>query len=128
MVAANAPITMKEALYGGRKFEHARKHGLRNDLYVVTLGWFVDVRKNGESKQLLVSVQLMWFVTGLPFGDILATANVVTYEVVNFAIHLDWKHANRLRSTYVDKESLESDNVQFKRVSFLGTVRSFEML
>ncbi|KAF9586976.1 hypothetical protein IFM89_039848 [Coptis chinensis] len=46
--------------YGGRKFEHVLKHGLRNDLYVVTLGWFVDsVRKNGESKQLLVSVQLV---------------------------------------------------------------------
>ncbi|KAI4316450.1 hypothetical protein L6164_024428 [Bauhinia variegata] len=32
---------------GGRKFEHALKHGARNGLFVVTLGWFVDsVRKN----------------------------------------------------------------------------------
>lgn len=33
--------------YGGRKFEHALKHGSRNGLYIVTLGWFVDsVRRN----------------------------------------------------------------------------------
>ncbi|XP_026438924.1 uncharacterized protein LOC113337454 isoform X2 [Papaver somniferum] len=31
------------------KYEHALKHGLRNGLLVVTLGWFVDsVRRNGE--------------------------------------------------------------------------------
>lgn len=34
--------------FGGRKFEHALKHGLKNGLFVVTLGWFVDsVRRNG---------------------------------------------------------------------------------
>ncbi|KAK7410184.1 hypothetical protein VNO78_00769 [Psophocarpus tetragonolobus] len=33
--------------FGGRKFEHALKHGAKNGLFVVTLGWFVDsVRKN----------------------------------------------------------------------------------
>lgn len=36
--------------FGGRKFEHAAKHGSRNGLFIVTLGWFVDsVRKNGKS-------------------------------------------------------------------------------
>lgn len=36
--------------FGGRKFEHALKHGSRNGLFIVTLGWFVDsVRKNGKS-------------------------------------------------------------------------------
>lgn len=35
--------------FGGRKFEHALKHGAKNGLFVVTLGWFVDsVRKNGN--------------------------------------------------------------------------------
>lgn len=35
--------------FGGRKFEHALKHGARNGLFIVTLGWFVDsVRKNGK--------------------------------------------------------------------------------
>ncbi|OAP02265.1 hypothetical protein AXX17_AT3G37440 [Arabidopsis thaliana] len=28
--------------YDGRKFEHALKHGRRETLYIVTLGWFVD--------------------------------------------------------------------------------------
>ncbi|RDX87626.1 DNA topoisomerase 2-binding protein 1, partial [Mucuna pruriens] len=33
--------------FGGRKFDHALKHGAKNGLFVVTLGWFVDsVRKN----------------------------------------------------------------------------------
>ncbi|XP_027904451.1 uncharacterized protein LOC114164122 isoform X1 [Vigna unguiculata] len=33
--------------FGGRKFEHALKHGAKNGLFIVTLGWFVDsVRKN----------------------------------------------------------------------------------
>ncbi|XP_047170046.1 uncharacterized protein LOC124838482 isoform X2 [Vigna umbellata] len=33
--------------FGGRKFEHALKHGTKNGLFIVTLGWFVDsVRKN----------------------------------------------------------------------------------
>lgn len=36
---------------GGRKFEHAFKHGSRNGLFVVSLGWFVDsVRRNGKKK------------------------------------------------------------------------------
>jgi len=35
--------------FGGRKFEHALKHGAKNGLFIVTLGWFVDsVRKNGD--------------------------------------------------------------------------------
>ncbi|CAH2065498.1 unnamed protein product, partial [Thlaspi arvense] len=33
--------------YNGRKFEHALKHGRRDSLHIVTLGWFVDsVRGN----------------------------------------------------------------------------------
>lgn len=37
--------------FGGRKFEHALKHGSKNGLFIVTLGWFVDsVRKNGKTE------------------------------------------------------------------------------
>lgn len=37
--------------FTGRKFEHALKHGPRNGLFLVTLGWFVDcVRRNSEFK------------------------------------------------------------------------------
>ncbi|XP_031287014.1 uncharacterized protein LOC116145708 isoform X1 [Pistacia vera] len=44
--------------FGGRKFEHALKHGSRNGLFVVTLGWFVDsVRKNVRLKESLYTVK-----------------------------------------------------------------------
>jgi len=37
--------------FGGRKFEHALKHGSKNGLFVVTLGWFVDsVKRNGNNE------------------------------------------------------------------------------
>ncbi|KAJ8751109.1 hypothetical protein K2173_016290 [Erythroxylum novogranatense] len=44
--------------YSGRKFEHALKHGSKNGLYVVTLGWFVDsVRRNVRLSESLYSVK-----------------------------------------------------------------------
>ncbi|CAI9094531.1 OLC1v1030289C1 [Oldenlandia corymbosa var. corymbosa] len=42
----------------GRKFEHASKHGQKNGLFVVTLGWFVDsVRRNVRLSESLYSVK-----------------------------------------------------------------------
>ncbi|CAK7352742.1 unnamed protein product [Dovyalis caffra] len=42
----------------GRKFEHALKHGPKNGLVVVTLGWFVDsVRRNVRLSESLYSVK-----------------------------------------------------------------------
>ncbi|KAJ3677119.1 hypothetical protein LUZ60_002843 [Juncus effusus] len=32
--------------FGGRKYDHAIKHGVKNGLHVVTLSWFVDSAKN----------------------------------------------------------------------------------
>ncbi|XP_062097071.1 uncharacterized protein LOC133803128 [Humulus lupulus] len=44
--------------FGGRKFEHASKHGSRNGLFVVTLGWFVDsVRKNVRLSETLYRIK-----------------------------------------------------------------------
>ncbi|KAJ4958915.1 hypothetical protein NE237_026026 [Protea cynaroides] len=44
--------------FSGRKFQHALKHGLRNDLFVVTLGWFVDsVKRNVRLSESLYSVK-----------------------------------------------------------------------
>ncbi|KAJ6382581.1 hypothetical protein OIU77_031094 [Salix suchowensis] len=44
--------------FGGRKFEHALKHGSKIGLFVVTLGWFVDsVRKNVRLSESLYSVK-----------------------------------------------------------------------
>ncbi|KAK7283158.1 hypothetical protein RIF29_12489 [Crotalaria pallida] len=43
---------------GGRKFEHALKHGAKNGLFIVTLGWFVDsVRKNVRLSESHYSVK-----------------------------------------------------------------------
>ncbi|KAK7311941.1 hypothetical protein RJT34_10426 [Clitoria ternatea] len=43
---------------GGRKFEHALKHGAKNGLFVVTLGWFVDsVRNNVRLSESHYSVK-----------------------------------------------------------------------
>ncbi|KAK9101565.1 hypothetical protein Scep_024995 [Stephania cephalantha] len=49
-------------------------------------------------------------------------------DEVKVAIHSDSRHADRLRSIYASKESAERGGVQFKRIDFLGSRRSFEML
>ncbi|KAA3457936.1 DNA topoisomerase 2-binding 1-A [Gossypium australe] len=42
----------------GRKFEHALKHGSRNGLFIVTLGWFVDsVKRNVRLSESLYTVK-----------------------------------------------------------------------
>ncbi|XP_038700845.1 uncharacterized protein LOC119997735 isoform X2 [Tripterygium wilfordii] len=47
---------------------------------------------------------------------------------IEAAIHTDSRHADRLRSVYSSKETAECGYVSFKRVDFLGSRRSFEML
>ncbi|XP_010261804.1 PREDICTED: uncharacterized protein LOC104600519 isoform X2 [Nelumbo nucifera] len=49
-------------------------------------------------------------------------------DEVEAAIHTDSRHAERLRSVYASKETIECGVVQFKRIDFLGSRRSFEML
>uniref|UniRef100_A0A2P2L8B5 BRCT domain-containing protein n=1 Tax=Rhizophora mucronata TaxID=61149 RepID=A0A2P2L8B5_RHIMU len=44
--------------FGRRKFEHALKHGCKNGIFVVTLGWFVDsVKRNVRLSESLYSVK-----------------------------------------------------------------------
>ncbi|KAF6146740.1 hypothetical protein GIB67_009026 [Kingdonia uniflora] len=47
---------------------------------------------------------------------------------VDAGIHTDSRYADRLRTLYTSKESVENGYVQFKRIDFLGSRRSFEML
>ncbi|XP_072980616.1 uncharacterized protein [Typha angustifolia] len=55
--------------FGGRKYEHALKHGPRSGLLVVTLGWFVDsVRRNVRLSESLYSVKSTGD-NGLPLGE-----------------------------------------------------------
>lgn len=47
---------------------------------------------------------------------------------IELAIHTDSRHADRLRSMYSSKETSECGYVMFKRIEFLGSRTSFEML
>lgn len=49
-------------------------------------------------------------------------------QEIEAAIHSDSRHADRLRSVYSSKETVERGYVTFKRVEFLGSRTSFEML
>ncbi|CAN6224578.1 unnamed protein product [Urochloa humidicola] len=55
--------------FAGRKFEHALKHGPRNGLFVVTLGWFVDcVRRNMRLDESLYAIKNIG-ENDLPLGE-----------------------------------------------------------
>lgn len=47
---------------------------------------------------------------------------------IEAAIHTDSRHADRLRSAYCSKETIEHGYTVFKRIDFLGSRKSFEML
>lgn len=49
-------------------------------------------------------------------------------QEIEVAIHTDSRHADRLRSMYCSKETADCGFVAFKRIDFLGSRRSFEML
>ncbi|XP_038884196.1 uncharacterized protein LOC120075098 [Benincasa hispida] len=53
--------------------------------------------------------------------------NMSEHEI-EMAIHTDSRHADRLRSVYCSRETTESGHTVFKRIEFLGSRRSFEML
>nr|QGN65408.1 BRCA1 C Terminus domain containing protein [Oryza sativa f. spontanea] len=55
--------------FAGRKFEHAVKHGAKNGLFVVTLGWFVDcVRRSMRLDESLYSIKNIG-ENGMPLGE-----------------------------------------------------------
>lgn len=47
---------------------------------------------------------------------------------IEVAIHTDSRHADRLRSMYASKEVAECGYMELKRIEFLGSRKSFEML
>lgn len=49
-------------------------------------------------------------------------------EEIELAIYTDSRHADRLRSLYSSKETAERGHIEFRRIDFLGSRRSFEML
>lgn len=52
----------------------------------------------------------------------------MSVEEIEIAIHTDSRHADRLRSAYSSKEVTEHRHVAIKRIDFLGSRKSFEML
>uniref|UniRef100_A0A0E0M1Q7 BRCT domain-containing protein n=1 Tax=Oryza punctata TaxID=4537 RepID=A0A0E0M1Q7_ORYPU len=55
--------------FAGRKFEHAVKHGAKNGLFIVTLGWFVDcVRRSMRLDESLYSIKNIG-ENGMPLGE-----------------------------------------------------------
>lgn len=59
--------------------------------------------------------------------DTLLQENMSPHEIIS-AIHTDSRHADRLRAGYSSKETAEHGYVNFKRIEFLGSRKSFEML
>lgn len=49
-------------------------------------------------------------------------------EEIGVAIHTDSRHADRLRSIYSTKETADHGHIEFRRIDFLGSRKSFEML
>ena len=47
---------------------------------------------------------------------------------IESAIHTDSRHADRLRAVFSSKETVECGYMIFKRIDFLGSRKSFEML
>lgn len=53
--------------------------------------------------------------------------NMSTQEI-EAGIHTDSRHADRLRAVYSSKETAVHGHMIFKRIEFLGSRKSFEML
>ncbi|XP_073129446.1 uncharacterized protein [Henckelia pumila] len=52
----------------------------------------------------------------------------MSFEEIEVAIHTDSRHADRLRAAYCSKAAAEGGYLEFKRIDFLGSRKSFEML
>ncbi|XP_075508355.1 uncharacterized protein LOC142545209 isoform X1 [Primulina tabacum] len=56
------------------------------------------------------------------------TQENMSAEEIEVAIHTDSRHADRLRAAYCSKAAAEVGYVEFKRIDFLGSRKSFEMM
>lgn len=78
----------------GHKFEHALKHGFRNGLFLVTLGWFVDsIRRNVRLSESLYSVKTADENT-MPTDDLKRLSKIVGSETSCLPASLNVKTNN----------------------------------
>ena len=73
------------------------------------------------------TVELIHFSGTLMFMFAIWQENMSIHEI-EAAIHTDSRHADRLRSVYSSRETAECGYVVFKRIDFLGSRKSFEVL
>ncbi|CAL5434688.1 unnamed protein product [Camellia sinensis] len=110
-VAGIAPICILNVhtCFCGRKLEHALKHGLRNGLFVVILGWFVDsVRRNVRLSESLYTVKSIG-ENGMPMDDLNRLSQFVGSETscLPVAIHEHAKQSG-MAVPFPEKESKRS--------------------
>ncbi|KAG8635981.1 uncharacterized protein LOC110603663 isoform X2 [Manihot esculenta] len=100
--------------FGGRKFEHALKHGLKNGLFVVTLGWFVDsVRRNVRLSESLYCVKSVG-------------GNDVHLDDLNRRVSSSGTENSCLPVGFNDAKQFEMTEGQHKRSSGRSSNRSIE--
>ncbi|KAE9445957.1 hypothetical protein C3L33_22144, partial [Rhododendron williamsianum] len=79
--------------------------------------------------QLLQHGVSSWLVCkGSNHTDLIIGKENMSCQEIDAAIHTDSKHADQLRSVYSSKETEERGYVAFKRIDFLGSRKSFELL
>lgn len=72
-------------------------------------------------------VEMVYFIDILFWVNVLMQESMSAHEVES-AIHTDSRHSDRLRAAYASKETAECGYVTFRRIEFLGSRKSFEML
>lgn len=104
---------------GGRKFEHALKHGATNGLFIVTLGWFVDsVRKNVRLSEALYVVKNLG-ENHMPKED---DPNILVSG--NSCLHVAMLE-NAKKPNMIDKSRLLSSEEELKRRGSIFSGQSF---
>ncbi|KAI3973955.1 hypothetical protein MKX01_030531 [Papaver californicum] len=99
------------------KYEHALKHGLRNGLLVVTLGWFVDsVRRNARLNESLYAVKnVIENVAQLDFNRVVGS-NASEKSCLPVGVHEVTKQSRtseQPQSQLAGKEAIRSKELVF---------------
>lgn len=98
--------------FGGRKFEHALKHGSKNGLFVVTLSWFVDsVRRNVRLSESLYCVR-SFGANGMPSGELNRLVGFTGAEntCLPAILHNDNRSSNKQWQPHLEVSGKKSKN------------------
>nr|GEY21594.1 hypothetical protein [Tanacetum cinerariifolium] len=91
-----------------------------------------DSKENDNDKKcLLISNETVtggYVMVKMRMNGSIMSGNYRVRTEIELAIHTDSRHADRLRAVYASKEAAEIGYVEIKRIEFLGSRKSFEML